>query len=181
MTFSPDTYARALSFAAEAHGAQRVPGTQHPYITHVAKVAAEILAVATKDTFDVDLAMTCALLHDTLEDTSASEDEITRIFGESVARGVRALSKDARLPKGEQMADSLARIQREPREVWMVKLADRITNLAPPPPHWSREKRITYREEARRILSALGPGSAPLASRLEAKSEAYGDFIGEAP
>jgi len=181
MTFSPDTYARALSFAAEAHGAQRVPGTQHPYITHVAKVAAEILAVATKDTFDVDLAMTCALLHDTLEDTSASEDEITRIFGESVARGVRALSKDARLPKGEQMADSLARIQREPREVWMVKLADRITNLAPPPPHWSREKRVTYREEARRILSALGPGSAPLASRLEARIEAYGDYMGEAP
>ncbi|MDI1442864.1 HD domain-containing protein [Polyangium sp. 6x1] len=181
MTFSPDTYARALGFAADAHGAQRVPGKQHPYITHVVTVAAEILAVATKDSFDVELAMTCALLHDTLEDTSASEEEMTRLFGASVACGVRALSKDARLPKEEQMADSLARIQREPREVWMVKLADRITNLAAPPPYWSREKRIAYREEARRILAALGPASAPLAARLEAKIEAYGDYIGEAP
>jgi (p)ppGpp synthase/HD superfamily hydrolase len=180
MTFSPDTYARAIDFAAGAHGEQRVPGTQHPYIAHVATVAAEILAVATKDTFDVELAVTCALLHDTLEDTSASEDEITRLFGARVARGVRALSKDARLPKDEQMADSLTRITHEPREVWMVKLADRITNLAAPPPYWSRDKRIKYREEARQILATLGNASAPLAARLEAKIEAYGDYIGEA-
>ena len=180
MTFSPDTYARALRFAAEAHNAQRVPGSDLPYITHTTSVAAEILAVAAKDTFDVDLAVTCALLHDTLEDTSASEDEITRLFGVAVARGVRALSKDTRLPKEEQMADSLARIQQEPREVSMVKLADRITNLAEPPAYWSREKRIKYREEARQILAALGNTSAPLAARLEAKIEAYGSYIGEA-
>jgi len=177
MTFSPDTYARALAFAAEAHGSQRVPGTELPYITHVATVTAEILGVATKDSFDVELAMTCALLHDTLEDTDASEDAIASLFGEPVRRGVRALSKDPRLPKDEQMGDSLARIQREPREVWMVKLADRITNLAAPPPYWSRDKRVAYREEARRILSALGSASAPLAARLGAKIEAYGDYI----
>jgi (p)ppGpp synthase/HD superfamily hydrolase len=181
MTFSPDTYARALAYAAEAHREQRVPGTQHPYITHVATVAAEILSTASKDAFDVELAVTCALLHDTLEDTSASEDEITRLFGASVARGVRALSKDARLPKQDQMADSLARITREPREVWMVKLADRITNVAAPPPYWSRDKRLAYREEARRILAALGSASAPLAARLEAKIDAYGSYIDEAP
>lgn len=39
-----------------------------------------------------------------------------------------------------QMQDSLRRIKSQPREVWMVKMADRITNLQPPPGHWSEEK-----------------------------------------
>lgn len=177
MSFSPDTYRRAIEFAAAAHAAQRVPGTDLPYVVHVAAVAAEVLAASAVDPFDVGLASTCALLHDTLEDTSASEDEIVRLFGADVARGVRALSKDAKLPKEKQMDDSLSRIKMEPREIWIVKLADRISNLAPPPHYWSREKRIAYREEAGKILEALGAASAPLAARLEAKIAAYGDYL----
>lgn len=179
MTFSPDTYNKALEVAASAHAAQKVPDSSHPYVIHVVAVAAEILAVATQDAFDVDFAVTCALLHDTIEDTNMLEEDIARLFGAPVARGVRALSKNAQLPKLEQMNDSLARIRSEPREVWMVKLADRITNLAAPPAYWPREKRIAYREEARTILATLGSASAPLANRLAAKIDAYGAFIDE--
>jgi (p)ppGpp synthase/HD superfamily hydrolase len=180
MTFHPDTYRLAIEFAAGSHGQQRVPGTELTYVVHLASVAAEVLAAAAVEPFDADFAVTCALLHDTLEDTGAAEEEIERRFGARVARGVRALSKDPRLPtKAEQMADSLARITHEPREVWIVKLADRISNLAAPPAYWTREKRSLYREEARQILATLGAASAHLAARLEAKIEAYGAYIDE--
>ena len=47
-----------------------------------------------------------------------------------------------------QMADSLARIKQQPKEVWLVKLADRSANLGKPPHYWSAEKILAYRQEA---------------------------------
>jgi predicted esterase len=179
--FSPDGYARAIAFAARAHGDQRMPGSGAPYVVHLALVAMEVAAAARLDPFDADLAVTCALLHDALEDTPTDAAEIERAFGPAVLAGVRALTKDARLPKADRMADSLARIAREPREIGAVKLADRITNLAPPPAGWSREKRAAYRDEARAILGALGACSAPLAARLEARIEAYAAHVDAGP
>lgn len=177
MTWSPDRYLEALAFAARAHGDQRVPGTGFPYVTHVVSVAMEVMAAAREDPFDADLAVNCALLHDTLEDTGVQAEEIARTFGDRVLAGVRALTKDAALPKPERMSDSLRRIAGEPREVAIVKLADRITNLQWPPPAWTPEKRSAYREEARQILAALGGACAPLAGRLAGKIDAYGAFL----
>lgn len=150
MLFSPDRYVDALHFAAHRHATQKVPGTDLPYLVHVTSVATEVIVgLAATPVTDPDLAVLCALLHDTIEDTAEGADakdqlaaEIARRFGASVADGVRALSKDDRLPKPERMADSLRRIREQPHEIWMAKLADRITNLAPPPEHSSREKRI---------------------------------------
>ena len=180
MTFSADLYQQALAFAADAHGEQRIPGSRQPYIVHTVSVAAEILAEAAKDTFDVELAMVCALLHDTLEDPQASPQAVAERFGERVLRGVQALSKDERLPKEQRMADSLARILREPREIGMVKLADRIVNLLEPPAYWSRSKRAGYQEEARQIHAALAGCSAPLAARLAERIESYSAFLSTA-
>ena len=56
----------------------------------------------------------------------------------------------------------------------MVKMADRITNLLPPPADWGRKKVERYRQEARLILSSLGAASPFLAERLSAKIENYG-------
>jgi tetratricopeptide (TPR) repeat protein len=180
MPLSQDGYQKAIAFAARAHGTQRLPGGDLPYVVHVANVAMEVLVASTQDPFDVDLAVTCALLHDTLEDTATSESEIERAFGAHVSRGVRALTKDASRPKEEQMRDSLARIAQQPREIAIVKLADRVTNLQPPPEPWTRDKRIAYREQAREILATLGAACAPLAGRLAEKIEAYGAFVVEA-
>jgi len=58
-----------------------------------------------------------------------------------VAIAVSSLSKNENLPREMQMQDSLDRILQLPKEVWAVKLADRITNLQPPPAYWDAEKK----------------------------------------
>lgn len=190
MELSLDLYHRALRFAGEAHGEQRMPGSQLPYVVHLSGVAMEVVASAAAGTadapFDLQLAATCALLHDTVEDTQVTVAELDREFGAAVAQVVAALSKDPALPKPEQMADSLRRIAALPpplvRTAAIVKLADRITNLQQPPAHWSGEKRLGYQAEARFILAQLMPlaGWAPLARRLADRIEAYSAFLADA-
>jgi (p)ppGpp synthase/HD superfamily hydrolase len=176
MTFSPDRYVAALRFAADRHRSQLVPGTDLPYLVHVVTVAAETIA-ALGGIAEPDLAVQCALLHDTIEDTGTHRDEIRAAFGDAVAAGVAALSKDPALPKPEQMADSLRRIRAQPREVWMVKLADRITNLDTPPAHWPADKRRAYRDEAIVIADALGAASSGLESRIRMRIASYARHI----
>jgi (p)ppGpp synthase/HD superfamily hydrolase len=172
--WSPDIYLRAFRFAAEAHQGQTVPGTPLPYLLHLTSVSAELMAaLAAEPGHDGDLAVQCAALHDVIEDTAVGYAEVERLFGPQVAAGVLALSKDAALPKDAQMADSLARIRRQPVEVWMVKLADRIVNLSQPPFNWTLEKRRRYREEGREIYAALAPASALLGERLRARIGEY--------
>jgi (p)ppGpp synthase/HD superfamily hydrolase len=177
--WDPDAYARALDFAATEHGTQLVPGSTHPYVTHLVKVAAEVQRawVETRD-FDVTLAVTCALLHDSMEDAGVEEDVLVSTFGRAVAEGVKALTKDEHLEKSQRMADSLRRLVLQPKDVQLVKLADRITNLEAPPSYWTKEKRLAYREEARQILDALGSSNAWLARRLEQRRQAYLAYCG---
>jgi len=153
-----------------------VPGTELPYIVHVGAVAMEVMTAIAQDSRvdNPDLAVQCALLHDVIEDTPASYEEVIERFGVAVADGVLALTKGTALPsKAEQMADSLARIRQQPREVWMVKLADRITNLQPPPYYWDAAKIAAYRTEAGTILDALGEADGWLAVRLQGKIAGY--------
>jgi len=171
---SPEPYVRALQFAASAHGDQKVPGTDHPYLVHVCSVAAEVIAALEIEPHpDPDLAIVCALLHDVVEDTGVTPSDVQRAFGARVAAGVSALTKDAKGAKEARMQSSLNRIRLQPREVWMVKLADRITNLQPPPRTWTREKCRTYRAEAETIADALSDASAVLVARLRARIDGY--------
>ena len=174
MMWSQDEFIRAYKFAAEAHNGQKLPGSELPYSVHPCLVSMEILAALRAEPgHDEDLAVLAALLHDVLEDTAVPFDALQAAFGEPVARGVLALSKDKALPKTLQMADSLKRIRQQPVEIWMVKLADRITNLAPPPFYWTAEKIAQYQAEARQILEALGSASDFLAERLRQRIVAY--------
>ncbi|MBL8923577.1 MAG: bifunctional (p)ppGpp synthetase/guanosine-3',5'-bis(diphosphate) 3'-pyrophosphohydrolase [Myxococcaceae bacterium] len=176
--WNQDQLARTLDFAAKAHGDQRVPGSGAPYVVHLVKVATEVLrAFAETRDFDVDLAVTCALLHDSVEDAGVAPEVLAKEFGVAVAAGVSALTKDDALEKPLRMADSLKRLAVQPREVQLVKLADRVTNLEPPPPHWTRARRLAYRDEARLILDALGAAHGPLARRLGERIEAYQRFF----
>ncbi len=183
MPLDADLFGRALEFAARAHAGQQVPGSGLPYVVHVTKVAMEVIAATEDDeALDHDLAVTCALLHDTVEDADSDEkaDETARAiraaFGPQVADGVSALTKSNKLPKGERMHDSLRRIREQPREVGLVKLADRITNLAPPPEHWPADKRRAYRAEGELILQKLGSASELLRARLERKLSEYAAY-----
>lgn len=180
--WNADLFARALDFAATAHGEQKVPGTGHPYTTHVTKVAMEVLRACAGDaSLDVDLACTCALLHDCVEDAGVTRAQLAEAFGEAVAAGVAALTKDEAVPKEGRMADSLARIRAQPREVWLVKLADRITNLEAPPYYWTQDKRRAYREEAKAIHAALAEAHAGLAARLQQRIDAYAAYLTQGP
>ena len=172
--WNQDSFARTLDFAVKAHGDQKVPGSGAPYVVHLVKVASEVLRAWTESRdFDVDLSVTCALLHDSMEDAGVTHDGLVQRFGVAVADGVQALTKDERLEKKEQMGDSLRRLQQQPREVQLVKVADRITNLEQPPGHWSPQKRAAYRDEAKEIGDAVGSSHAGLAARLEARRQAY--------
>ena len=174
MPWSPDLYTKALEFAAFHHGDQKTPGKKLPYVVHVALVCAELKsALLAEPGLDEDLAVVCALLHDTLEDTKATAAEVEALFGKAVANGVAALSKNAQLPKADQMADSVRRIKGQPKEIWMVKLADRTMNMRPPPSYWTKEKCQRYREEAKFILSELGEASKTLAARLQRRINEY--------
>ncbi len=175
--FDQDTYTRAWNFACRAHGNQKVPGTELPYCNHLGNVVMEVTAalMSGEDVGAPDLLVQCALLHDVIEDTDATYEAVCEKFGKGVADGVAALSKNIKLPtKREQIQESIARIKSQPREISMVKLADRITNLQPPPPHWTREKIAAYREEAGIILKELGGASKFLAKRLAEKIAVYG-------
>lgn len=178
--WSPDKYLAALRFATQMHQGQTVPGTDWPYIVHPTAVAMEVMtAIAAQGGCErPDLAVQCALLHDVIEDTPATAGAVAEGFGAEVAAGVLALTKDKSLPsKQAQMADSLARIRQQPRAVWLVKLADRITNLAPPPHYWSREKIADYHREAGQIYAALHSADEWLARRLQQRMDAYRQFF----
>jgi len=173
-------YQEAIKFATAKHleQNQNVPGTNLPYVVHLSNVAMEIMIASfNSDNFNLELAVQVALLHNTLEDTLTDFAELKSKFGIEVATAVSALTKNNDLPKEQSMADSLARIKDLQSEVWAVKLADRITNLQPPPAHWNNERKIAYREEARLILNELKEGNKFLARRLETKIEEYQIYI----
>ncbi|MDR3228567.1 MAG: HD domain-containing protein [Puniceicoccales bacterium] len=167
-------YQKAIIFAAKHHGNQILFCDKIPYVTHLSNVCMEIfVAAAHTPEFDLGLAVPVALLHDVLEDTDCTEAELSANFGADIAAGVRALTKDVTLPKEERMLDSLRRIQAQPKTIWAIKLADRITNLQPPPPHWNAEKISEYKTEAILIYDHLKESNPYLASRLKNEIAQY--------
>ena len=87
------------------------------------------------------------------------------------------MTKDEELPKEDRMRDSLRRIRKQPNEIWMVKLAERIANLGLPPHTWSKERISQYRAEAIEIHSALDQASEYLSRRLIHKITEFGRFL----
>ena len=173
-------YQQALAFAARKHEAsgEKVKGTDLPYIVHVVNVAMEILIAAPQSgDFDLPLAIQVALLHDTVEDTDTTIGEIERLFGHDIAVGVKALTKDESLPQEEQIGDSVQRIKALPKEIGSVKLADRITNLMPPPADWNQEKIRHYLEDSKMIREELNSSNVYLSDRLAGKIKEYSQYL----
>lgn len=173
-------YQNAIKFAALKHAEknQTVPGTNLPYVVHLSNVAMEIMAAYHNDAgINLGFALKVALLHDTIEDTSATFDEIANQFDMATAEGVMALTKNNNLPAPEKMPDSLNRIRALPKEVWAVKLADRITNLQEPPQHWGAAKKEAYRKESIQIWQHLKGANQCLEQRLAKKINEYERYI----
>jgi (p)ppGpp synthase/HD superfamily hydrolase len=97
---------KALLFAAEAHRNQRRKGAaQEPYLNHLVEVL-DLLVQATDGT-DTDT-LIAAILHDVVEDTAASYEDVAKNFGERVAEIVRENSDDMTLPKAERRRARIA-------------------------------------------------------------------------
>ncbi len=181
--WNQDIYHEAWDFASQAHKGDTYngpkEGIRYEYINHLGSVTMEIIwALHFETSVDGNLAIQCALLHDTIEDTDVTHGDLVQHFGQAVADGVLALSKNPDVgDKRQQMEDSLKRIQQQPREIWMVKLADRITNLGPPPWYWQLEKKQRYQGEAELILKSLGSASEVLSERLQSKIDHYDQYF----
>jgi len=178
-----DYYQKAINFAGKHHADQNIPGSNTSYMVHLSNVAMEVLLASQyapnnhNEDFDREFAVQVALLHDLLEDTPTTFDEIKEVFGENIARAVLALSKNEDLAPSQQIIESLSRIKLEPKEVWAVKLADRISNLQKPPSHWDNDKIVAYHKMAGIILLQLKGGNAYLENRLYQKIIDYKEFM----
>lgn len=178
--WNPDQYLTTLLFAAEAHKDQKIPDSNYNYVTHVTNVAMEVANALVQQPLsivDTTFAIQCALLHDTIEDTPVTYNDVLQHFGDAIADGVLALTKNDELPKSQRMEDSLQRIVRQGTAVRIVKMADRINNLQHPPSYWTLEKKKKYHQEAQLILDTLGGVHTYIEKRLADKIKAYPQFF----
>lgn len=146
MTHDLVLLARAADYAARQHVAQRRKGdAAEPYVNHLTEVAA-LLAEATGGA-DVVLLMG-GLLHDTLEDTDATYEDLVQRFGPEVAALVAEVTDDKSLPKGERKRLQIEKTASKSRRARLVKLADKTSNLRSlmrsPPTGWGEERLREY-------------------------------------
>ena len=150
----------AAMFAAEKHSAQKRKGAAaEPYVNHVIEVAQ--LVAGSSDQLDANLVM-AALLHDTIEDTNTTREELEREFGSDVAALVLEMTDDKSLPKEVRKELQVQNAAHKSVRGQVIKLADKISNLrsllASPPANWNDERKRQYFAWARRVVDSL---SAP--------------------
>jgi (p)ppGpp synthase/HD superfamily hydrolase len=117
----------ATRFAAERHAFQKRKGLAgEPYVNHLIEVA-ELIAGAT-DAPDTNLVM-AGLLHDTIEDTGVTANELVQRFGEDVAGLVIEVTDDKSLPKQRRKALQVETAPLKSQRAQTLKLADKISNL----------------------------------------------------
>lgn len=154
----------ALAFAADKHRNQRRKDVDaSPYINHPIALA-RVLAV---DGGIADVEVLCAaLLHDTIEDTETSYEELVLRFGETIAATVLEVTDDTSLPKAERKALQIEHAPSLTRAAKLVKLADKICNvrdvIACPPSGWPLERQAEYIEWALRVVDGLRGTDATL-------------------
>jgi guanosine-3',5'-bis(diphosphate) 3'-pyrophosphohydrolase len=141
----------AVAFAARAHRAQLRKDGQTPYVSHVFRVC-----LVLRDVFGIDdrPALTAAVLHDTIEDTTTDFDDLSERFGPEIAGWVATLSKDKRRGWDEREAFYERQLARGPWQVQVCKLADVFDNLMDAL-HLPPEGRDKGLRNAARYLDAL--------------------------
>ncbi len=148
---------RALRFAAVKHRRQRRKDAEaSPYINHPIAVLSILSEEAAVDSTHV---LCAAVLHDTIEDTETSAEELEAAFGFDVLQTVLAVTDDKALPKAERKRQQILRASSASHEARLVKLADKIANLrdlADQPPHdWDATRRLAYCRWAVDVIDQL--------------------------
>ena len=148
---------RAIAFAAEKHRHQRRKDVHaSPYINHPIELAR--LLASEGGVADLDV-LCAAALHDTIEDTNTTADELRREFGSTVASIVEEVTDDKNLTKAERKRLQVEHAAHISRKAKLVKLADKICNvrdiLAAPPAGWSAARRHEYIDWAVAVVDGL--------------------------
>lgn len=119
-----DLLDRALLFAAKCHEGQVRKGTSRPYIVH----PIETMEILSEMKADLSL-LIAGLLHDTLEDTSATEEEIVKYFGMEVGFLVASHSEDKSKSWEERKKTAIQKARDGSMRLKMLVMADKVSNL----------------------------------------------------
>ncbi|MBP1685043.1 MAG: rsh 1 [Deltaproteobacteria bacterium] len=145
----------AATFAARKHRDQRRKDAEaSPYINHPIEVAEILARIGGVDDVTV---LQAALLHDTVEDTQTSPDELEREFGSTVRKLVEEVTDDKTLPKLERKRLQIEHAPHLSPRAKLIKLADKICNVRDvthsPPKGWDEQRRIEYFDWAAKVVA----------------------------
>lgn len=150
-------FVQAVGFSAHKHRNQRrkdVDAT--PYINHPIALA-DVLA---NEGGEYDVVVLCAaVLHDTIEDTETTVEELQAKFGDEVAAVVMEVTDDKSLDKATRKQLQIEHAPHVSQRAKLVKLADKICNLrdilASPPTGWSPDRQAKYFEWAAQVVDGV--------------------------
>ena len=155
---------KAADFAAFHHRHQQRKGAEKtPYINHLIRVTR--LLAETGRVSDPEL-LAAALLHDTVEDTAVTLDEIEEQLGGGVGGGFGEVTDDRSLAKEERKRQQVEHAPHLTPGAAQIKLADKIDNVLEmkqnPPADWPAERQTAYIEWGKEVVRALPVVNPPL-------------------
>jgi len=148
---------KAIEYATAKHEGQVRKYTGEPYIEHPLAVAKMIDEYLRAMDVDPGISPTIAVLHDTVEDTDATIEEIEELFGEAVAQGVWFLTKTPNFVGDRESRKKLceARLAKAPYSIKVIKTLDMFHNSLSiqqyDPEFWE-----TFKVETASLLAAMG-------------------------
>jgi guanosine-3',5'-bis(diphosphate) 3'-pyrophosphohydrolase len=150
-------FVHALAFSAEKHKNQRRKDAQiTPYINHPIELVNVLVNEGGVMSWDV---LCAALLHDVIEDTQTTEEELITHFGKKVTAIVRELTDDKSLAKEVRKSLQIAHAPFASHEAKLVKLADKICNLrdilVSPPAGWDLQRKQDYFAWAAAVIAGI--------------------------
>ncbi len=160
---------KALRFAARKHRDQRRKGgAAQPYINHPIDLTDILWRIGSvRDT----ATLVAALLHDTVEDTNTSPDEIREQFGQEVRDLVMEVTDDKNLPKAERKRLQVVNAPHKSPKARQIKLADKISNVYEiahdPPRDWTIERRREYLDWTEKVINGLRGQNPALEARYD--------------
>jgi guanosine-3',5'-bis(diphosphate) 3'-pyrophosphohydrolase len=152
---NPAHLLKAIAFAAEKHSGQRRKDVEaSPYINHPIAVAT---VLATEGEVSDEVIFLAAALHDTVEDTKTTFEELEEHFGLEVTNLVRELTDDKSLEKMERKRLQIEHAPQSSNCAKQLKIADKICNIRDisvcPPANWSLERRTEYLEWSEQVVA----------------------------
>jgi len=158
---------RAIRFSAEKHNDQRRKDAKSsPYINHPIEVAETIWRVGeVRD----EALLVAAILHDTVEDTDTTKEEIETEFGKEVLKLVLEVTDDKNLPKQIRKQLQVEHAPHKSEKAKLLKIADKINNIRDiiksPPEDWSLDRKQEYLLWSERVVAGLR-GVSPQLEKL---------------